>query len=97
MVLGGENVLNGIGDKLGHFFLHVVQTRTQDDQVTSAPRAVNVSMRTAVWMVLHRYHGQCYCYCCTVSRHTCGDIQQYEHPSRAEQQRAMMKKAISGL
>lgn len=25
---------------------------TQDDQVTSAPRAVRVSMRTAVWMVL---------------------------------------------
>ena len=52
MVLCGEDVLNGIGDKLGHFFLHVVQTRTQDDQVTSAPSAVKVSMRTAVWMVL---------------------------------------------
>ena len=53
MVLSGEDVLNGIGDdKLGHFFLHAVQTRTQDDQVTSAPSAVNVSMRTAVWMVL---------------------------------------------
>ena len=52
MVLGGENVLNGIGDKLDHFFLHAVQTRTQDDQVTSAPSAVKVSMRTAVWMVL---------------------------------------------
>ena len=25
---------------------------TQDDQVTSAPRAVKVSMRTAVWIVL---------------------------------------------
>jgi hypothetical protein len=66
MVLGGEDVLNGIGDELGHFYLHVVQTRTQDDQVTSAPRAVKVSMRTAVWMVLYRYHSQCYCYCCTV-------------------------------
>ena len=28
--------------------------RTQDDQVTSAPRAVRVSIRTAVWMVLQK-------------------------------------------
>lgn len=31
-----------------------VLIRTQDDHVTSAPRAVNVSIRTAVWMVLDR-------------------------------------------
>ena len=34
------------------FLFAVAQTRTQDDQVTSAPSAVKVSMRTAVWMVL---------------------------------------------
>ena len=53
MVLGGEDVLEGSqtpaqrqtkGDKL-----------TQEDQVTSAPRAVRVSIKTAVWMVMCKH------------------------------------------
>ena len=34
------------------FFTLLGGILTQDDQVTSAPSAVRVSMRTAVWMVL---------------------------------------------
>lgn len=58
----------------------------QDDQVTSAPRAVSVSMRTAVWMARHE----------KVSKrnfnplplrepYSCGDTQQCERPSRVDQ------------
>lgn len=55
--------------------------RTQDDQVTSAPSAVNVSIRTAVWMVLvytdeqnDTFRGE--------NKRTYEDILQYEHQSR---------------
>ena len=48
MVLGREDVL-----LKGKFWTIIpLYRRTQDDQVTSAPRQVKVSMRTAVWMVL---------------------------------------------
>lgn len=51
MILSREDVL----EKLKSAYMMVDRSeniRTQDDQVTSAPRAVRVSMRTAVWMVL---------------------------------------------
>lgn len=36
---------------LGEFHSPWVEKMLQDDQVTSAPRCVRVSMRTAVWIV----------------------------------------------
>jgi hypothetical protein len=53
MILRGEDVLNKISkenihDKPGEL--------TQDDQATSAPKAVSVSIKTAVWIVLK--HGR---------------------------------------
>lgn len=51
MVLSGENVLRSIGLIEREMEVNVAG-HTQDDHVTSAPRAVKVSMRTAVWMVL---------------------------------------------
>lgn len=62
--------------------------RTQDDQVTSAPRAVKVSMRTAVWMVLETQEQGCHGDSLDVSlSRTCGDIQQCGHPSGAGKDR----------
>ena len=53
MVLSGEDVLregleSTVNDKHG-------RKRTQEDQVTSAPRAVRVSIKTAVWMVMCKH------------------------------------------
>ena len=54
MVLGGEDVLRGdqirIQRRPGE-----KKKRTQEDQVTSAPRAVRVSIKTAVWMVMCKH------------------------------------------
>ena len=49
VVLSGEDVLK-IGRRVrpGHRITFTAQKLTQEDQVTSAPRAVRVSMRTAV-------------------------------------------------
>ena len=52
MILGGEDVLYDVNFRLNAVMK--MRRRTQDDQVTSAPSAVSVSMRTAVWMVLER-------------------------------------------
>ena len=99
MVLGGEDVLNGIGDKRGHFFFacgpntyagrpgHLSTKCGQsfnEDGGLDGPIEILRSM-----LLLLPYS----------SRHTCGGIQQYGHLSRAEQQRAIMKKkkVISGL
>ena len=53
MILSGENVLNDRGN-VNTFVIDEtgIRIRTQDDQVTSAPKAVKVPMRTAVWIVL---------------------------------------------
>jgi hypothetical protein len=49
MILGGKDVLNKAS--VGNF--HDTPSKlTQDDQVTSAPKAVRVSIKTAVWIVL---------------------------------------------
>jgi len=53
MVLSGEDVLKvGRKVRLCHGITFTTQELTQEDQVTSAPIAVRVSMSTAVWMVL---------------------------------------------
>lgn len=52
MILGGEDVLN---KTLGTNTHDMPMKLTQDDQATSAPKAVRVSIKTAVWIVLkHR-------------------------------------------
>ena len=50
MILGGKDVLN----KASGANIHDIHNEpTQDDQVTSAPKAVRVSIKTAVWIVLN--------------------------------------------
>lgn len=51
MILSGEDVLNGM---LRVNIEDSPKIPTQDDHVTSAPKAVRVSIRTAVWIVLKR-------------------------------------------
>jgi hypothetical protein len=53
MVLSGEDVLSKQRQSKNNSTRFCATTLTQEDQVTSAPRAVRVSMRTAVWMVLY--------------------------------------------
>lgn len=53
MILGGEDVLHKISR--GNID-NTPGEPTQDDQVTSAPKAVRVSIKTAVWIVLN--HGR---------------------------------------
>lgn len=51
MVLGGEDVLEE--DQIYvQYQPREREKRTQEDQVTSAPRAMRVSIKTAVWMVM---------------------------------------------
>jgi len=52
MVLGGEDVLEGDQNPRS---TQKQKKRTQEDQVTSAPRAVRVSIKTAVWMVMCKH------------------------------------------
>lgn len=52
MILGGENVLEKIASVISYQLEVMCFKHTQEDQVTSAPRAVRVSIRTAVWIVL---------------------------------------------
>ena len=54
MVLGREDVLEGGLDSTFNGW-HENKKRTQEDQVTSAPRAVRVSIKTAVWMVMCKH------------------------------------------
>ena len=55
MVLSGEDVLKGGSDSHSTADTRQERKRTQEDQVTSAPRAVRVSIKTAVWMVMCKH------------------------------------------
>lgn len=53
MILGRENILKEIVSAIR--WKRYVWNITQEDQVTSAPRAVRVSIKTAVWIVLQTH------------------------------------------
>ena len=87
MVLGGKDVLNKIS--VGN--IHDPSSKpTQDDQVTSAPKAVRVSIKTAVWIVLKHWRSEMknrY----VDSNPTCEGSLRYGHPSKAARRHTRLR------